>query len=144
MEGPASEEREAELERLERPQPPRLEERPAVYGSTEDEPEKHFIGWLVDVDPDLGDLGRAPRDLAARGLLALPGIEHVVDVLALRRRERRVGQQPPRLCRIVVRHRGLEVLARRKRLAQLPPEPAQQADAGLVHGPFLYSHDLGR
>jgi hypothetical protein len=52
MEGPASEEREAELERLERPQPPRTEERPAVYGSTEDEPEKHFIGWLDDVDPD--------------------------------------------------------------------------------------------
>lgn len=52
MEGPASEEREAELERLERPQPPRLEERSAVYGSTEDEPEKHFIGWLDDVDPD--------------------------------------------------------------------------------------------
>jgi hypothetical protein len=52
MEGPASEEREAEFERLERPQPPRAEERPAVYGSTTDEPEKHFIGWLDDVDPD--------------------------------------------------------------------------------------------
>jgi hypothetical protein len=52
MEGPASEEREAELERLQRPEPPRTEERPAVYGSTADEPEKHFIGWLDDVDPD--------------------------------------------------------------------------------------------
>jgi len=52
MEGPASEEREAELERLERPQPPRAEERSALYGSTADEPEKHFIGWLDDVDPD--------------------------------------------------------------------------------------------
>ena len=52
MEGPASEEREAELERLERPQPPRLEERAAVYGSTTEDPEKHFIGWLDDVDPD--------------------------------------------------------------------------------------------
>jgi hypothetical protein len=52
MEGPASEEREAELERLERPRPPRPEERPAVYGSTADEQEKHFIGWLDDVDPD--------------------------------------------------------------------------------------------
>jgi hypothetical protein len=60
MEGPASEEREAELERLERPQPPRTEERPAVYGSTADEPEKHFIGWLDDVDPDeLFDSGEA-------------------------------------------------------------------------------------
>jgi hypothetical protein len=52
MEGPASEEREAELDRLERPQPPQPEERPAVYGSTADEPAKHFIGWLDDVDPD--------------------------------------------------------------------------------------------
>ena len=24
----------------------------AVYGSTEDEPEQHFLGWLGDVDPD--------------------------------------------------------------------------------------------
>ncbi len=52
MEGPASEEREAELDRLERPQAPPVEERPAVYGSTEADPEKHFIGWLDDVDPD--------------------------------------------------------------------------------------------
>jgi hypothetical protein len=52
MEGPASEEREAELERLGRPQPPRLEERAAVYGSTADDPSKHFIGWLDEVDPD--------------------------------------------------------------------------------------------
>jgi hypothetical protein len=26
--------------------------RGAVYGSTDDEPEQHFIGWLDDVDPD--------------------------------------------------------------------------------------------
>ena len=52
MEGPASEEREAELERLERGEPPRTEERPAVYGATADDPTKHFIGWLGDVDPD--------------------------------------------------------------------------------------------
>ena len=52
MEGPASEEREAELERLERPQPRRPEERAAVYGSTPDDAAKHFIGWLDDVDPD--------------------------------------------------------------------------------------------
>ena len=26
--------------------------RPAVFGSTADEPEPHFIGWLDDVDPD--------------------------------------------------------------------------------------------
>jgi hypothetical protein len=52
MEGPASEEREAELERLERPEAPRAEERLAVYGSTADDPTKHFIGWLGEVDPD--------------------------------------------------------------------------------------------
>lgn len=52
MEGPASEEREAELERLERAEPPRPEERLAVYGSTADDPSKHFLGWLGDVDAD--------------------------------------------------------------------------------------------
>jgi hypothetical protein len=38
IESPASEEREAELERLERPEPPRPEKRSAVYGSTADDP----------------------------------------------------------------------------------------------------------
>ena len=52
MEGPASEEREAELERLERPEPPPNQERPAVYGATADDASKHFIGWLGEVDPD--------------------------------------------------------------------------------------------
>lgn len=60
-EGPAAEERFAELERAERDEieaePP---ERPAVYGSTDDEPERHFLGWLDDVDPDeLFATGRA-------------------------------------------------------------------------------------
>ena len=27
-------------------------ERPAVFGSTEDEPEAHFLGWVGEVDPD--------------------------------------------------------------------------------------------
>jgi hypothetical protein len=52
MDGPASEEHEAELERLERPEQPRPEERLAVYGSTADDGTKHFLGWLGDVDPD--------------------------------------------------------------------------------------------
>jgi hypothetical protein len=52
MEGPASEEREAELERLERPEAPRPEERLAVYGATADDPTKHFLGWAGEVDPD--------------------------------------------------------------------------------------------
>ena len=52
MEGPASEEHEAALERAQRPEAPRRDERQAVYGSTADDPSKHFLGWLGDVDPD--------------------------------------------------------------------------------------------
>ena len=52
MEGPASEEREAELERLERAGPPPKEERLAVYGSTEADPTKHFLGWADEVDAE--------------------------------------------------------------------------------------------
>ena len=52
-EGPAAEEAERRLEELERgTSEKRREERPAVYGSTEDEPERHFIGWRDEVDPD--------------------------------------------------------------------------------------------
>lgn len=52
-EGPAAEERFEELERRERDDAPAgPPERPAVYGSTDDAPERHFIGWLDDVDPD--------------------------------------------------------------------------------------------
>jgi len=52
-EGPAAEEAERRLEELAAGAPaaaPR--ERSAVYGSTEDDPERHFLGWLDDVDPD--------------------------------------------------------------------------------------------
>jgi hypothetical protein len=52
-EGPAAEEAERRLEELERgavEEPPT--ERPAVYGSTEDDSESHFLGWLGEVDPD--------------------------------------------------------------------------------------------
>jgi hypothetical protein len=52
MEGPVGKEREGELERLERAEPPPPEERSAVYGSTADDPSKHFLGWLGEVDPD--------------------------------------------------------------------------------------------
>ena len=51
--GPAAEEAERrrdELERGGRRREPEL--RAAVYGSTADEPERHFIGWREDVDPD--------------------------------------------------------------------------------------------
>ena len=61
MEGPASEEAERRLEELERGvEDGAAEQRPAVYGSTEDRPERHFLGWLGDVDPDeLFDSGAA-------------------------------------------------------------------------------------
>jgi len=52
-EGPAAEEAERRLEEL-ADGPPQVapEERAAVYGSTPDDPERHFLGWLEDVDPD--------------------------------------------------------------------------------------------
>lgn len=53
-EGPAAEEAEARRDALERGQVlvEAPSERPAVYGSTADDPERHFLGWLDDVDPD--------------------------------------------------------------------------------------------
>ena len=54
-EGPAAEEaerRREELERGVRPEGEAAPERPAVYGSTAERPERHFLGWLGDVDPD--------------------------------------------------------------------------------------------
>jgi hypothetical protein len=52
MEGPAADEAERRLDELERPVEEAPEERLAVLGSTADDPEKHFIGWRDDVDPD--------------------------------------------------------------------------------------------
>jgi hypothetical protein len=55
-EGPVAEDAEARrdaLERGERLDPERREpDRRAVYGSTEEEPEKHFLGWADEVDAD--------------------------------------------------------------------------------------------
>ena len=62
MEGPAAEEAERRLEELERGESarPEAEERLAVFGSTPDDPAKHFIGWRDEVDPDeLFDSGAA-------------------------------------------------------------------------------------
>jgi hypothetical protein len=53
MEGPAAEEAERRLEELERgPGDEDVEQRLAVYGSTDDEPQPHFLGWRDEVDPD--------------------------------------------------------------------------------------------
>jgi hypothetical protein len=52
-EGPAAEEAERRLEELERASgEPAKMVRLAVYGATEDDPERHFLGWRDDVDPD--------------------------------------------------------------------------------------------
>jgi hypothetical protein len=52
-EGPAAEEAERRREELERGEGEEEREvRLAVYGSTEDEPERHFLGWRDEVDPD--------------------------------------------------------------------------------------------
>jgi hypothetical protein len=60
-EGPAAEERFAELERGERAAlTEEAEQRLAVYGATPDNHERHFIGWLGEVDPDrLFESGKA-------------------------------------------------------------------------------------
>jgi hypothetical protein len=51
-EGPAAEEAERRLDELERGVEQPRAERLAVFGSTAAEPEKHFIGWRDEVDPD--------------------------------------------------------------------------------------------
>ena len=50
-EGPAIEERLDALERGDRHEPEPVT-KPAVYGSTAEQPERHFLGWLGEVDPD--------------------------------------------------------------------------------------------
>ena len=51
-EGSAVEERLAAMERGDDLDESLDAGRAAVYGSTDDEPDRHFIGWLDDVDPD--------------------------------------------------------------------------------------------
>jgi hypothetical protein len=53
-EGPAAEEAQARLDALELgldgSTPTTV--RAAVFGSTDDDPERHFLGWADEVDPD--------------------------------------------------------------------------------------------
>jgi hypothetical protein len=51
-EGSAVEERQAALERGDDLSRQLESGRAAVYGSTDADPETHFIGWLEEVDPD--------------------------------------------------------------------------------------------
>jgi len=54
MEGPASEEAERRAEEIAsgRREVTTRTLYSAVYGSTHEDPEPHFLGWLADVDPD--------------------------------------------------------------------------------------------
>jgi hypothetical protein len=60
-EGPAAEEADRRRDELERGGGERkAKQRLAVYGSTDHEPEPHFIAWRDDVDPDeLFESGKA-------------------------------------------------------------------------------------
>jgi hypothetical protein len=55
-EGPVTEAAEARRDALERGEPvdavAHAPDRRAVYGSTADDAEKHFLGWADEVDPD--------------------------------------------------------------------------------------------
>jgi hypothetical protein len=52
-EGPVAEEAERRRqERRDRTSVAAVPTRQAVFGSTTDDPEPHFIGWLGEVDPD--------------------------------------------------------------------------------------------
>jgi hypothetical protein len=53
-EGPAAEEAQARLDALELglDGSERTQTRSAVFGSTDEEPERHFLGWADEVDPD--------------------------------------------------------------------------------------------
>ena len=54
MEGPASEEAERRADEVAsgRRSAPAPKLYPAVFGSTDDDPEPHFLGWAGKVDPD--------------------------------------------------------------------------------------------
>jgi hypothetical protein len=51
-EGPAAEEAERRREELVEPVGEMTAARLAVLGCTEDEPERHLLGWVGEVDPD--------------------------------------------------------------------------------------------
>lgn len=51
-EGPAAEEAERRREELAEPAADAPAARLAVLGCTEDEPERHLLGWVGEIDPD--------------------------------------------------------------------------------------------
>ena len=55
-EGPVAEAAQARIDALERGEPIEAERAPAdrraVYGSTDEQPEQHFLGWADELDAD--------------------------------------------------------------------------------------------
>jgi hypothetical protein len=62
-----------------------------------------------------------------------PCVKELLDVSALLVGELEARDEPARLRRIVVLDRRLEVLAEGRRLAQLTPQPAEEADLRCFH-----------
>ena len=130
-EGSAVEERLAALERGDDLTAALDAGRAAVYASTDDGARAafHRLGRrgrprrALRLRAGLGDPGRA----AAASRAPLPLVEQPLDVAALGRRELELRDDPARLGGVVVLDRGLEPLAERLGLAQLPAQPAQQA-----------------
>jgi hypothetical protein len=67
-------------------------------------------------------------------VLPLPGVQQLLHVPPLRVAELESRQEPSCLGDVVVLDGRLEVLAHRDRLAQLPPQPAEEAHLRGVHG----------
>jgi hypothetical protein len=66
--------------------------------------------------------------VALRSDLTFPGIEQALDVMTLLVGELELAEAPAGLRGVVVGDRGLEPFAQRRRLGELPAEPAQQSD----------------
>jgi hypothetical protein len=72
-------------------------------------------------------LSKIPLSTLALALL-FPGVDEGEDVPSLRLGESHLQDEPARLRGVVVLDGSLEVLAERDGLAELPAEPAEQAD----------------
>jgi hypothetical protein len=66
------------------------------------------------------------------GASALPRREQLLDVAALLVGEVEARDEAPRLGRVVVLDRRLEMLPQRRRLCELPSQPAEQAHLGCL------------
>src|SRR4249920_640642 len=75
---------------------------------------------------------RTIASFSAAGTPLLPAGDEAVHVSPLGRGKWDQHDEPAGLGRVVIGHGGLEVLALRDRLAELPMQPAQQAHRRLV------------